>query len=73
LIEAKRLGAGVEGALQQVKDYMTQLGTARDVMVTDGIRYRLYDGRRDFAPVAYVNLIRLKASASELFNRIRRE
>jgi hypothetical protein len=42
------------------------------VMVTDGIRCRLYDGRRDFAPVAYANLIRLKASASELFNRIRR-
>jgi hypothetical protein len=72
VIEAKRLGAGVEGALDQGKGYVDGLGKACDVMVTDGIRYRLYDGSRDYAPVAYANLVRLKASAVDLFNRIRR-
>ena len=43
-----------------------------DVVVTDGIRYRLYDGRRGFAPVAYANLARLKQSADECFARLRR-
>lgn len=72
VIEAKRLGAGVEGALGQGKGYVAALGKVCDVMVTDGIRYRLYDGKQDYAPVAYANLVRLKASAVNLFNRIRR-
>jgi hypothetical protein len=36
VIEAKRLGAGVEGALQQAKGYVEALGISRDVIVTDG-------------------------------------
>jgi len=60
LIEAKRHRAGVEGALAQAKTYATVLGVAQDVVVTDGVRYRMYDASRDFAPVAYANLARLK-------------
>lgn len=70
VIEAKRLGAGVEGALEQAKRYVQELGTCRDVVVTDGIRYRMYSCEKDFKPIAYANLVRLKKSASELFARM---
>jgi hypothetical protein len=72
VIEAKRLGAGVEGALDQAKGYVEALGLSRDVIVTDGIRYRMYSGARDFAPVAYANLARLKRPAADLFARVQR-
>lgn len=72
VIEAKRLGAGVEGALEQARGYVTALGAACDAIVTDGVRYRLYDGGNDFAPVAYANLARLKRPAADLFARLRR-
>lgn len=72
VIEAKRLGAGVEGALEQAKGYVESLGVPRDVVVTDGIRYRMYSCESGFAPIAYANLIRLKQSATELFSRLRR-
>ncbi len=71
LIEAKRLGAGIEGALAQAKAYVQALGVARDVVVTDGVRYRMYEASRDFAPVAYA-MARLKQSALELFGRMQR-
>jgi hypothetical protein len=71
VIEAKRLGAGVEGALEQAKGYVAALGLPRDVIVTDGIRYRMYAGSR-FEPVAYANLARLKRPATELFARMQR-
>jgi hypothetical protein len=38
VIEAKRLGAGVEGALKQAKGYVQALGVPRDIVVTDGVR-----------------------------------
>ena len=72
LIEAKRLGAGVEGALAQAVGYVSALGVPCDVVVTDGIRYRMYAADKDFAPVAYANLARLKRSSLELFARMRR-
>jgi len=72
VIEAKRLGAGVEGALKQAKGYLESLGVQRDVIVTDGIRYRMYSCENGFAPVAYANLIRLKRSAEDLFDRMKR-
>ena len=72
VIEAKRLGAGVEGALDQAKGYVNTLGLPCDVIVTDGIRYQMYAGERDFAPVAYANLARLKRPAADLFARMRR-
>jgi hypothetical protein len=72
LIEAKRLGAGVEGALDQAKGYVEALGVPRDVIVTDGVRYRMYSGARGFEPVAYANLARLKRPAAALFARMQR-
>jgi len=72
VIEAKRLGAGVEGALEQAKGYVESLGVPRDVVVTDGIRYRMYSCNAGFAPVAYANLIRLKRPAVELFDRAKK-
>jgi hypothetical protein len=72
VIEAKRLGAGVEGALDQARGYVEALGLPRDVIVTDGIRYRMYAGARGFAPVAYANLARLKQPAADLFARMQR-
>jgi len=71
VIEAKRFGDGIEGAREQAKGYVSALGNPRDVIVTDGIRYRLYAAERDFEPVAYANLTLLKLSASTLFERIR--
>lgn len=72
VIEVKRLGAGVEGALDQAKGYVAALGRPIDVIVTDGVRYRLYAGADDFAPLAYANLARLKVSAADLFARVQR-
>ncbi len=72
VLEAKRLGAGVEGALQQAKGYVQALGVPRDIVVTDGVRYRLYAAAQDYAPVAYANLVRLKRPALELFHRLER-
>ena len=72
VIEAKRLGAGVEGALEQAKGYVEALGVSRDVIVTDGIRYRMYAGARGFEPVAYANLARLKRPAATLFAQLQR-
>ena len=72
VIEGKRLGAGVEGALKQAQGYLTALGVPCDVIVTDGIRYRMYDGTRGFKPLAYANLARLKQPAADLFARVQR-
>jgi hypothetical protein len=72
VVEAKRLGAGVEGALDQAKGYVEALGVPRDVIVTDGVRYRMYSGSRGFEPVAYANLARLKRPAAALFARMQR-
>jgi hypothetical protein len=72
VIEAKRLGAGVEGALEQAKGYVEELGVPRDVIVTDGIRYRLYDCGHEFRPKAYANLVRLKQSATAFFDFLKR-
>ena len=72
VIEAKRLGAGVEGALAQAKGYVERLGFPRDVVVTDGIRYRMYAAEHDFAPLAYANLTRMKQPAADLFARMSR-
>lgn len=72
LIEAKRLGVGVEGALEQAIGYASTLGVQCDVVVTDGIRYRMYEAANEFVPVAYANLARLKKSSLELFERMRK-
>ena len=72
LIEAKRLGTGLEGALEQALGYVSALEAQCDVVVTDGIRYRMYEASKNFAPVAYANLARLKQPSLELFKRMRR-
>jgi hypothetical protein len=72
VIEVKRLGAGVEGALEQAKGYVEALGVPCDVVVTDGIRYRMYSCQSAFQPIAYANLVRLKSSATKLFTSMKR-
>lgn len=72
LIEAKRLGAGVEGAVPQAVGYAKSRNIHCDVVVTDGIRYRMYEASKDYAQVAYANLGRLKESSLELFKRMRK-
>ena len=72
VIEAKRLGAGVEGALEQAKGYVAMRGVPLDVIVTDGVRFRMYAADRSFEPLAYANLVRLKQPASDLFARLQR-
>ena len=72
VIEAKRFGDGIEGAREQAKRYVEMLGLPRDVLVTDGIRYRMYSADRDFEPVAYANLAQLKSSSADLFARVQR-
>jgi hypothetical protein len=72
VIEAKQLGAGVEGAVEQALGYVKTLAVRRDILVSDGLRYRLYAADKEYAPVAYANLGRLKKSATELFARLKR-
>jgi hypothetical protein len=72
VIEAKRFGSGVEGALEQAKGYVEALSLAGDVIVTDGVRYRMYSTSSGFEPVAYANLARLKRRATTLFARMQR-
>jgi hypothetical protein len=62
----------VEGALEQAKGYLRDLSIEREIVVTDGIRYRMYEGSNNFAHIAYANLDRLKVSASALFARMSR-
>ncbi len=71
VIEAKRLGSGLEGARKQAESYVAKLGAPRDVVVTDGFRYRAFDCQRGLAPVAYANLARLKQTSLALFDRLR--
>jgi len=71
VIEAKRLGTGLEGARKQAEDYVARLRVARDVVVTDGFRYHIFDHKTRFAPVAYANLARLKQPSLALFDRLR--
>jgi hypothetical protein len=73
ILEAKRFGAGIEGALEQAKGYVEALGLPRNVVVTDGIRYRMYDTESDFESLAYANLARLKQPARALFARMQRQ
>ena len=72
VIEAKRFGAGVEGAFDQARAYVEKLGVMRDVVVTDGVRYRLYSASEGFAPAAYANLARLKPAALNLLRLMKR-
>jgi hypothetical protein len=72
IVEAKNPGVGAEGALGQARGYARDLNIQRDILVSDGFRYRLYSVEQDYQPVAYANLIRLKRSALDLFRRLER-
>lgn len=72
IVEAKYPGVGAEGALGQAKRYAQELNIQRDILVSDGFRYRLYAVDQDYQPVAYANLIRLKRSSLDLFRRLKR-
>jgi hypothetical protein len=72
VIEVKRFGAGVEGALEQAIGYIKAQNLKSDVVVTDGIRYRMYSFENKFEPIAYANLMRLKQKALEFFSRMKR-
>ena len=72
IVEAKRLGQGVEGALQQAQGYLNVLGISRNVVITDGVRYRLFDSSDDYNSLAYANLVKLKQSAINLFQQLRK-
>jgi hypothetical protein len=71
IVETKRLRESSQAALAQGRRYLESLAIERDVVVTDGICYRLYAPQEDYAPVAYANLARLKQSATVLFDRMR--
>jgi hypothetical protein len=73
IIEAKRPGVDAERALEQAKRYVDSLGVQRDIIITDGIRYRMYTSKRGFEPLAYANMVRLKQSAAGLFQRMKRQ
>jgi hypothetical protein len=72
VLEVKRVGGGVEGALEQAIGYVTALGLRSDVVVTDGIRYRMFSTDPAVSPVAYANLVRLKRTATHLFDLMKR-
>ena len=71
VIEAKRLNSAIEYARDQATDYASTLGTRPDVIVTDGLRYRMYDADTEYSAVAYANVTRLKKSALKMFSRMR--
>ncbi len=75
IVEGKRLGDGIEGALGQAKGYAAAMGISCDLIVTDGLRYRLYEydeKTMDYLPAAYANLLVPKQSSARFFTRIKR-
>ena len=62
VIEAKRLGTAIESAREQARGYVSSLGTTSDVVLTDGLRYRLYTAERGYEQIAYANVTRLKSA-----------
>jgi len=72
VVEVKRLGAGIEGAREQAKGYVASLGSPKDIIVTDGIRYRLYSAGDEFHAKCYANLWNMKRAAVKFFDYVRR-
>lgn len=78
VIESKRLFDGLGGvALQQAQTYAMRYPTCRRLIVSDGLRYKLYLRDQEWwSPEAYANLLKLRdrhpydegvAGADELF------
>jgi len=72
VVEAKAFNEGIEAACSQAKNYLDQLGIHRDLVVTDGFRYKIYAANNIIEPIAYANLWDPKQSALVLFNKMRR-
>jgi hypothetical protein len=71
VIEAKRPDQAIEGALGQAVGYVETHGLAADVIVTDGIRYRLFTADSDYRESLYANLVHLKQTGLIVFERIK--
>ncbi len=73
VVEGKRIYAGLNWAADQAKYYVRELGLEPDgVLVTDGLRYRLYKHPEYSDDDALgANLVRPKAGAEELFEALR--
>jgi hypothetical protein len=71
VLELKRFGSGIEGALLQAQGYCKALAIERDVVVADGIRYPLYPHSGQGADTHYANLANLKEPAKGLFDALR--
>jgi hypothetical protein len=71
IVEAKRMDTGLEDALKQAQGYLKKLEIERELVVTDGIRYRVFAKDDPNTSIAYANLTRLKRSAPKLFDFLR--
>lgn len=71
LIEAKRRGLGIEGALKQACGYAQRHNLTCNLLVTDGILYKLFSGRQERRLIASANLSSLRRSALDLFEQLR--
>ncbi len=73
VVEGKRIGGGLNWAADQAKRYVRKLGLeSADVLVTDGLKYRLYQHPQYSDDGAlWANLVRPKAGAELLFDALR--
>ena len=61
IIESKRLGDGLGFAYEQASNYAKEYPTCNKLIVSDGIRYKLYKKEnRSWNYSAYINLLELK-------------
>lgn len=73
VVEGKRIGGGLQWAGDQARGYIKELGlTGADVLVTDGICYRLHRAP-DFPEetALWANLARPKENVTKLFDALR--
>ena len=73
LVEAKRPGRDVGEALAQALGYMQSFGAHCDILISDGLHYRLYAAEKRHVAAGYANLTRLKPSALPVFEKLSRK
>ncbi len=73
VVEGKRIGDGLHWAADQANDYVRKLGLqSADILVTNGLHYRLYQHPQySDAGALWANLVRPKAGAELLFDALR--
>jgi hypothetical protein len=71
VIEAKKPGDGLGYAHSQAARYARRLPGPVDLVVTDGLRYRVFVDAQPDAPPLYANLTSLREPARRLFNALR--